>query len=71
MIRLALQVLKEWSSLFSQSPTTHLQELKDMQISHPCPKVTCDGLLPGSTRFWHAIWIAWFALANWMGSTRP
>ena len=33
--------------------------------------VTCDGLLPGSTRFWHAIWMAWLALANWMGSTRP
>lgn len=55
----------------SHSPTTHPQELKDSQISCPRPTVTCDGLLPGSTRFWHAIWIAWLALANWMGSTSP
>lgn len=55
----------------SQSPTTHRQEFKDSQTSRPRPVVTCDGLLPGSTRFWQAIWIAWFARANWMGSTRP
>lgn len=23
-------------------------------LTLPLPKVTCDGLLPGSTRFWHA-----------------
>lgn len=56
---------------FSHSSITHLQELKDSQISYPRPVVTCDGLLSGSTKFWHAICIAWLALANWMGSTRP
>lgn len=33
--------------------------------------LTCDGLLAGSTKFWQAIWIAWWALANWTGSTSP
>ena len=33
--------------------------------------LTCDGLLAGSTRFWQAICIAWWARANWMGSTSP
>lgn len=33
--------------------------------------ITCEGLLAGSTKFWQAIWIAWLALANWIGSTRP
>lgn len=50
------------------------------QSKVPCPDrdgplqssaITCDGLLAGSTRFWHAIWIAWLARANWIGSTRP
>lgn len=64
-------VRRVFFTYFSHCPTTHLQELMDSQIACPRPVVTCDGLLPGSTRFWHAIWIAWLALANWMGSTRP
>ena len=55
------------------APTSKSSRMHRPHIPHPLPlpKVTCDGLLPGSTRFWHAIWIAWLALANWMGSTRP
>lgn len=42
-----------------------------MTISLQSSGITCDGLLAGSTKFWQAIWIAWLALANWIGSTRP
>lgn len=67
----SIQVTRHVYTLLSQVQSSYGRVWSRNAFKPRMDLLTCEGLLAGSTKFWQAICIAWWALANWMGSTSP